>query len=107
MNDRGRLIEREVPQAVEPAPEIEFQILPVGWVCPVCGSGVAPYVTICPCTFQGVTISSNSIIYTGDTSAGEFVSSQIAGVLLAQEIPVFSPGEVGHCQVEFPQITFT
>lgn len=29
---------------VSPAP------LPVGWVCPKCGAGVAPTTRVCPCT---------------------------------------------------------
>lgn len=29
---------------------IAKELLPRGWVCPVCGSGVSPLATKCPCT---------------------------------------------------------
>lgn len=25
----------------------------VGWICPICGRGVSPYTTVCPCKEYG------------------------------------------------------
>lgn len=32
----------------------EEQLGLTGWICPVCGAGISPYITRCPCTQEYV-----------------------------------------------------
>lgn len=40
--------ELETSQAEPPEPEVPIMPL-YGWVCPVCGAGLAPSTSVCPC----------------------------------------------------------
>lgn len=45
-DDEIKLIPNDmVPVANDMVPDVKM----MGWVCQVCGSGLSPYVSICPC----------------------------------------------------------
>jgi hypothetical protein len=40
---------------------IEAEYATMGWCCPVCGRGLAPQLTMCPCEGSGVTLKINHL----------------------------------------------
>lgn len=57
----------DIPVIVEPA--LIDQTKMEGWICPVCGSGISPWVVICPCGGHVVTIEqkrTNTGLQSGD-----------------------------------------
>lgn len=57
------------PIVIPPTPEPQNI---TGWICPVCGAGVNPYVQKCPCTNS----HSVTITYTNDTAANNSIISK-------------------------------
>ena len=47
---RDRLDSRErIANLVESMPTVEYIPAMSGWICPVCGRGLSPFTSVCPC----------------------------------------------------------